>query len=60
MEVRYEANLQDVAKLKEEGVKLVMASSHADASLRCAPYQGKLYSLDGSSGKTADGKPIHH
>lgn len=56
MEVRYEANLQDVAKLKEEGVKLVMASSHADASLRCAPYQGKLYSLDGSSGKTADGR----
>lgn len=57
MEVRYEANLNDVARLKDEGVKLVMASSHADASPRCAPYQGRLYSLDGTSGKTKDGTP---
>ncbi len=50
MEVRYQANLEDVKRLKDEGVKLVMASSHADASDRCAPYQGRLYSLDGTSG----------
>lgn len=50
MEVRYQANLQDVERLKNEGVKLVMASSHADCSERCSDYQGRLFSLDGSSG----------
>lgn len=57
MQVRYEENLKDVARLKEDGVKLVWTSSHADASGRCAPYQGRLYSLDGTSGKTDDGIP---
>jgi hypothetical protein len=57
MQVRYEENIKDVARLKDEGVKLVWTSSHADASGRCAPYQGRLYSLDGTSGKTEDGIP---
>jgi hypothetical protein len=56
MQVRYEANLADVKKLKDENVKLVWTSSHADASGRCAPYQGRLYSLDGTSG-SVNGKP---
>ena len=54
MSVRYQANQMDVAKMKNEGVKLVWTSSHADASPRCSKWQGKLYSLDGTSG-TIDG-----
>lgn len=50
MAIRYEANLQDVNRMVAEGVKLVWASSHPNASPRCAPHQGKLYSLDGTSG----------
>jgi hypothetical protein len=55
MKVRYEANKQDVERMKSENVKLVWISSHANASARCSPYQGKLYSLDGTSGTTKDG-----
>ena len=54
MQARYESNVKDVKNLEAEGVKLVWTSSHPDASPRCAPYQGRLYSLDGSSG-TIDG-----
>lgn len=54
MSVRYQANLADVANMKNEGVKLVWISSHADASPRCRDHQGKLYSLDDTSG-TIDG-----
>ena len=54
MKTRYEANLEDVKRLKEQDVKLVWTSSHADASARCSPYQGRLFSLDGTSG-TQDG-----
>lgn len=50
MTVRYMANLEDVERLKGDGVKLVWTSSHPNSSARCATYQGKLYSLDGSSG----------
>lgn len=48
--VRYEANLQDVEQLKVSGVKLVWTSSHPNCSPRCKAYQGRLWSLDGSSG----------
>mgnify|MGYP001810112677 CR=1 FL=1 len=54
MRVRYTENLKDVAELKSKGTKLVWTSSHQDASPRCAPWQGRLYSLDGTSG-TIDG-----
>jgi hypothetical protein len=50
METRYKANLQDVQRLKDDGVKLVWTSSHVDASARCSPYQGRLFSMDGTSG----------
>jgi hypothetical protein len=56
MTARYEANLEDVKRLRDSEVKLVWTSSHVDASDRCALYQGKLYSLDGSSG-SIDGTP---
>jgi len=55
-EVRYEANKADTERLKTEGVDLVWTSSHADASPRCEPWQGRLYSLSGKSGVTANGE----
>lgn len=56
MEVRYKNHLDTIAELKERGVKLVIASTHADCSKRCAPHQGKIYSLNGTYGITADGR----
>lgn len=50
MAVRYEANMKDLEQYKALGIKLVWTSSHADASPRCAPFQGMLWSLDGTSG----------
>jgi hypothetical protein len=54
MRVRYEANNDDLKDYESKGVDLVFTSSHADSSIRCAPYQGKLYSISGKSG-TIDG-----
>lgn len=51
MEVRYKGHIDEITDLKSQGVKIVACSSHADCSDRCAPWQGKLYSLDGSTGK---------
>lgn len=56
MEVRYAKHLEDIANLKASGVRLVIASVHADCSKRCSPWQGKVYSLDGSYGRTDDGR----
>lgn len=51
MTVRYERKLEEIDKLKAEGKNLVWISAHANCSKRCQAAQGKLYSLDGSSGK---------
>ena len=56
MEVRYNEHLENIADLKAKGVRLVIASSHADCSDRCAKWQGRVYSLDGSYGVTEDGR----
>lgn len=56
MEARYNGHLENIEKLKEQGNKLVIASTHADCSKRCAKWQGKVYSLDGTSGTTPDGR----
>lgn len=56
LEVRYQHNLDMVQRLKDKGNKLVICSTHADASDRCAPWQGRVYSLDGTSGTTDDGR----
>lgn len=56
MEVRYNGHEEQLEEFKAKGVKLVIISSHADCSRRCAPYQGKVYSLDGTSGVTSDGR----
>lgn len=55
----YERNAyheQELAGLKKDGTKLVICSVHQDCSDRCFPWQGRVYSLDGTSGKTADGR----
>lgn len=57
MEVRYNGHLEQIESLRAEGVKLVTCSVHADCSNRCYPWQGRVYSLDGTSGTTHDGKP---
>lgn len=57
MEVRYDAHLRQIDELKTSGTKLVVASVHADCSDRCYKWQGRVYSLDGTSGTTEDGKP---
>lgn len=56
MEVRYQSHLDNIEELREQGHRLVIASEHADCSERCKPYQGRVYSLDGTSGTTADGR----
>lgn len=56
MEVRYKGHQDEIADLKVRGVKLVIASTHGDCSGRCAPWQGRVYSLDGSYGTTDDGR----
>ena len=56
MEVRYDGHTQNIAELKAQGVRLVIASAHADCSERCRPWQGRVYSLDGTSGTTDDGR----
>lgn len=54
MEVRYHDHQDNIDELRTRGVRLVVCSAHADCSDRCAPYQGRVYSLDGTSG-TIDG-----
>lgn len=55
-EVRYQAQRDQIDGFKAKGTKLVICSAHADCSERCRPWQGRVYSLDGSSGKTDDGR----
>lgn len=56
MTVRYEEHQADLEGLKARGVRLVVASSHSDASERCRPWQNRVYSLDGTSGTAPDGR----
>ena len=56
MAVRYSAAVENLQELVNAGVEFCWISSHASCSPRCAPYQGKLYSLNGKSG-TKDGIP---
>lgn len=56
MQVRYERHQEEIAELKEKGVRLVICSTHGDCSERCSEWQGRVYSLDGTSGTTSDGR----
>ena len=55
-EVRYRNTEDSIASLRSQGVKLVIISTHADCSERCRKAQGGVYSLDGTSGRTDDGR----
>ena len=50
MAIRYEYNIQDLNNFANKGVKLVWTSSHPNCSPRCSHYQGRLWSLDGTTG----------
>lgn len=55
LNVRYETQLAMIDGLKESGEDLVWIEPHANCSARCEPWQGKLYSISGRTGKTAEG-----
>lgn len=56
MVVRQEYHENQIKDLKAKGVRLVVCSSHQDCSDRCANWQGRVYSLDHTKGKTEDGR----
>lgn len=56
MSARHQDHEQDLATFKSKGVRLVCCSTHVDCSDRCYPWQGRVYSLDGTSGTTEDGR----
>ena len=62
MTIRYDEQLDMIEELRANGQKLVYIEAHANCSKRCEKYQvggsmhpSGLYSLDGTSGVTADG-----
>ena len=56
MEVRYNDHMEQLEAFRRQGIRLVICSTHADCSERCKPWQGRVYSLDGTSGTTDDGR----
>ena len=56
MVVRENGHIAEIDELRRSGEKLVIISTHADCSDRCAPWQGRVYSLDGTSGTAPDGR----
>lgn len=52
---RYNEQLNNIQEMKKI-TNLVIASTHADCSDRCKEWQGLVYSLDGTYGKTDDGR----
>ena len=55
-EVRGQAQQDAINAFRSDGVRLVICSTHADCSERCRRWQGRVYSLDGTSGRTDDGR----
>ena len=51
MEVRYMHQRNRLDQLRADNVQLVWIEPHANCSKRCEKYQGRLYSLDGTSGE---------
>lgn len=56
MQARFDFHTQQREELEAQGAKLVIISVHADCSDRCRPFQGKVFSLDGTYGTTDDGR----
>lgn len=46
LELRYQSQMDNITKLKGEGKLLRRFTTHASASKRCEPYQGKLVHLE--------------
>lgn len=55
MVMRADEQKEMVQKLKGK-TNLVICDTHSDCSDRCFPWQGRVYSLDGTSGVTDDGR----
>lgn len=51
MTLRYEKTQADLQELKGKGTKLVYIPPHANCSARCQKWQGRIYSLDGTTGE---------
>lgn len=49
--VRFDKYRQEKHRLIEDGVTLVYVPPHANCSKRCQPFQGRIYSLDGTEGQ---------
>lgn len=45
LDVRHRRQEEMLGKQREEGIDLVWIATHPDCSKRCAPWQGKLFSL---------------
>jgi hypothetical protein len=50
LSLRKQYHEDSMNEFKIAGVKLVWVSTHADCSKRCQPWQGRLYSLDSTTG----------
>ena len=50
MGIRFAKYQEQKRQLIADGVRLVYVPPHANCSKRCQPYQGRLYSLDGTRG----------
>lgn len=50
LQVREEHNQKQIQYLKNKGERLAWIDTHANCSERCQHWQGRLYSLDGTSG----------
>lgn len=55
IQTRRDIQMEQLQEARKAG-KLVMVSSHADCSDLCAPYQGRIFSLDNTEGFTGDGR----
>ena len=55
MVMRADEQREMVRKLKDK-TNLVVCDTHSDCSDRCFQWQGRVYSLDGTSGVTDDGR----
>ena len=53
--VRFQKYQEQKAALIADGVRFVYVPPHSNCSERCQPFQGRLYSLDGTKG-THDGR----
>ncbi len=56
MEARNDWHQENIADMRNGGNRLVIASEHTNCSERCREWQGRVYSLDGTSGRTTDGR----